>query len=278
MTALDSVHTALRALPALPQVAQRILALVRDPEFAVGDLIALVRTDPALTGRVLKLCNSALFGLQQDVHAVADAVAWIGTRNLVKLVLVSCSATQFARTRPSPYADPDSLWRHGFATATAAAWLAARCAVPIDTAFTAGILHDAGKIVLSQVAARAAAPTLPPAADHRTAERAWFGLDHAAAAGIAAAAWQLPDELCSALRDHHEAAPTRLGHVLALADLVALQLGHGNPFPQLPLAPAPGSLAALGLAQTDLDAAGDHVTVEFERSAELLNLGALDCR
>lgn len=283
MRELSEITGALKAMPPLPHVAQRVLQVVRDPEYSIDELVDLVRTDPALTGRILKLCNSALYGLHKEVLSVADAVAYLGTRNLVKLVLVSCSATHFTKTRPSPYTDPATLWRHTFSVATASQWLAMRSgfAQP-DTAFTAGILHNIGKIVLSQLADPATFRVPEAAKSHVEAEQQLFGMDHATAAGIVVDAWHLPRELRQAVRSHHDAqqlaAANPLTAIEHVADTLVLMAGIGNPFPALPLVIDESALTTLHLTAADVEAATAHVDAELRRNAELLNLDGLDNR
>ncbi len=93
MSQLVQVMRTLRSMPPLPNVAQRVLQILRDPEYSIDGLVQVVRTDPSLTTRILKLCNSSLYSLSHEIASVSDAVAYLGTRNLVKLVLVSCTAS-----------------------------------------------------------------------------------------------------------------------------------------------------------------------------------------
>jgi HD-like signal output (HDOD) protein len=283
MRELSEITGALKAMPPLPHVAQRVLDVVRDPEYSIDILVDLVRTDPALTGRILKLCNSALYGLHKEVMSVADAVAYLGTRNLVKLVLVSCAATHFTQARTSPYTDPATLWRHTYSVATACQWLAMRSGfAQADTAFTTGILHNIGKIVLSQLADPGTFVAPTQATSHVEAEQLLFGMDHATAAGIVVDAWHLPRELRQAVRSHHDAQhltePSPLTAIAHVADTLVLMAGIGNPFPDIPLAIDTMALSTLHLTAADVEAATAHVDAELHRNAELLNLDGLDNR
>jgi HD-like signal output (HDOD) protein len=278
MTQTSDLVRALKAMPPLPRTVHRVLDLVRDPDWSIDELVGLVRVDPTLTARILKLCNSALYSLSAEVASVADAVAWIGTRNLVRLVLVTCSADHFAKTVASPYADADSLWRHAFATATACEWLARRCGhAATDIAFTAGILHDVGRIALSQAAAAKSDPRPGRGLDLVAWERQSFGIDHAEAAGIVAEAWNLPRDLRTALRGHHEpehlAGDSPLPALLHLADSIATAFA-AEPTGLSPATADPAALARVRLAPIELDAARDHVTAELLRASEVLNLAA----
>lgn len=280
MTQLTEIVRTLRTMPPLPHVAQRVLETVRDPEYSIDELVGLVRTDPSLTARILKLSNSALYGLSTEVASVANAVAYLGTRNLVKLVMVSCAANHFSMAGSSKYTEPKTLWRHTFACAVACQWLANRSGYPqADTAFTAGILHNIGKIALSQMADDALFAGVKAEGDHADVERTLFGIDHATAAGVVVDAWGLPRELRRAVRSHHDeeqlGGESPLPAILNLADTLVLAAGIGNPFPKLPLSISTMALDRLHLTLADTEAATAHVAAELARSEELLNLGVL---
>lgn len=280
MTQLTEIVRTLRTMPPLPHVAQRVLETVRDSEYSIDELVRLVRTDPSLTARILKLSNSALYGLSTEVATVSDAVAYLGTRNLVKLVLVSCAANHFSMAGSSQYTDPKTLWRHTFACAVACQWLANRSGYPqADTAFTAGILHNIGKIALSQMADDSLIAGANVQGTHADIERKLFGIDHATAAGVVVDAWGLPRELRRAVRCHHDeellGGESPLPAILSIADTLVLDAGIGNPFPKLALPISQVALERLHLTAADVEGATAHVAVELERSAELLNLGML---
>lgn len=270
-----------RSMRPLPAVAQQVLALLQDPDYAIDDLVDLVRTDSTLVARILRLCNSARSGLDQEISAIGDAVTYVGTRNLVQLTLVSCSASTFAATGNGRYTDADALWRHSLLCALASQELAQQTGlVPPATAFTAGILHDVGRVALSQLPQAALEP---PSADlpHERVERAAFGLDHAAAAGLVGDTWQLPGALVAALRTHHEPdafAGDPLAALLHVADQLALQSGFAVPFGHAIAPIEPTALARLGLSTSRLEALTARAAAEMERTAELLNLGARPCR
>lgn len=274
-----SILAALKSMPPLPEVAYRLLATMNDPEYDIDDVVDLVRVDPTLTARLLRLVNSALFGNMRPITTVGDAVTFAGTRNLVKLVMVSCTATQFADTGSSTYADSRSLWHHTVACALAAQHLAERVCANGSVAFTIGVLHNVGRIAMSRFAAdwnpaAAAAAGLPPDLLH--VERFCFGIDHAKAAGIVASAWNLPQELAEPLSKHHDQdAETVLGAVLDIADTMALSLGLGNPLAPRQPTPRPSALRLLEFGDADLQAANTHLIAEMKRNEELLNLDAL---
>jgi len=281
MSKLVQIMRTLRSMPPLPDVASRILAIVRNPEYSIDGLVAVVRTDPALTTRILKLCNSSMFGLSQPITSVSDAVAYLGSRNLVKLVLVSCTASYFKNLPPNAYADPGLLWQQTLACSTACQTLAERCGHDQPaTAFTAGILHNVGRIAMVQVVdaetlATAASMMLDPQASPLEIERKVIGLDHAAASGIVTESWNLPVELRRAARNHHDlshvATDDDLTALLHVADELVMSMGIGDPQPERRHTPDPQALQRLGLGTADLEPVRVSVAQEVERIGKLLN-------
>jgi len=280
--ATQEILRAVKTVRPLPDVAMRVLGIVKDPEYSIDQLVAVVRTDPTLVARVLRLCNSARTGLDRPIVAIPDAVSYLGSRNLVQLVLVTCSAGMFAGSRGSSYADPTALWQHSIACAYVCQGLAARSGdVATTTAFTLGILHDIGKVALSIIAEEARFVTALDDArasglDHVALEQRIFGVDHAAVAGLVADHWQLPADLGNALRSHHDDASIRgtspLPAMLHVADQLALRAGIGNAFPQAPVLVCPAAMSRLNLTASDLDRLAESLARELAAAAELLNL------
>jgi HD-like signal output (HDOD) protein len=260
MSTIVQVMRQLRSMPPLPDVASRVLAIVREPDYSLDELVAVVRTDPALTGRILKLCNSSLFGLQKEIQSVSDAVAYIGARNLVKLVLVTCTGSYFRGLPDNGYADPGQLWTHTLACATACQSLAERCGYGQPAAaFTAGILHDIGRIALVQalephVLQQAATELMDPSADLLDVERRLFGIDHAAAS--AETLLECDDELTALLHTAGE---------------VAMSLGYSEVQPARSHEPAASAMRRLCLFSADLDEVRESTAQEVARVGKLLN-------
>jgi len=284
MSQLVQIMRTLRTMPPLPNVAQRVLQIVRDPEYSMDTLVQVVRTDPALTTRILKLCNSSLYGLAQEISTVATAVAYLGSRNMVKLVLVSCTASYFKAVKTTSFGSAAELWKHTIAGAAACQFLAERCNYQQpSTAFTAGIVHNVGKIALSQVvddaAFAAALATRSHTAPYVEVERKLLGLDHATAGGIVTESWNLPSDLRRAVRNHHDPALIEsdgdLTALLHIADHAVLGMGIGVGIPDLDYRPLPEALGKLQLSEADLVAVREHVAAELVRSAELLNLNGI---
>ncbi len=200
------------ALVSLPEVVVRVNALVDDPATSAEDIGRAVAQDAALTSRLLKLANSAMFGMSREVDTIGRAIAVLGTRQVRDLTVGLCAARAFAGI-PNELVSMGSFWHHSVLCAVAARQLASECerGRP-DSSFVAGLLHDVGQLVLFNKLpeeSRAALlmsidePNEPPL---HLCERQLLGFDHAAVGGALARRWQLPASLAECMAWHHEPA------------------------------------------------------------------------
>lgn len=212
-------------LPPLNQVAQYLLSLIGNDRTSAGDLDRAIRNDQALTARVLKVANSAVYGKSRRISSLTEAVMLMGDMRLSDLVLgVSlddalgdCGVPGFG----------EMAWDHSIDCAAAARAVARfdGQADP-DSAFVAGLMHDIGLLVIARAApAEMAALLAADPADPLAAERQFLGLNHPQVGQRLLEKWNLPVPLCEAVRLHHAphrkyAATNPLVNVVALADLL----------------------------------------------------------
>ncbi len=207
-------------IPPMSAAAQQLLRLQGKRDSSLDDMARVVEVDPGLTASVLRSANSAAARPAQPVHAVRHAVPYLGERTVVALALSACVPGGLGAPLSAYQAERGALWRHSLRAAVAARDLAShlrRQRVDPDLAFTAGLLHDIGKPVLSKVLApesreRFAEAALRKEPDFEAVERDEVGLSHAEAGEALARRWSLPPELQAALRFHHQpsAAPEAL--------------------------------------------------------------------
>lgn len=215
-------------LPAVPRVYTALSRRLESSDSSIEEIADLLEEDSALTARVLKLANSAYFGRDQAVTRLAVAAARLGTRLLRGLVLTAEVNERFATPSPGGF-DHDSYQRHVTLVARIASSLEPRAAWK-DDAFTGGLLHDVGKLIL---AARlpAVAHELRAQAERdgrplHEIEREKLGVDHGAIGAYLLGLWDLPSTLVDAAARHHEVAfdrPITLDavHAVALANRLA---------------------------------------------------------
>jgi putative nucleotidyltransferase with HDIG domain len=219
-------------LEALPVVAQRLLAIARDPHTTVVRIADMLGTDQALASDVLRYANAAHGMSQRRTVNLCEAVTRIGQRTLCAVVVRACAAPMLDRGLP-PYALPRRIaWRHAATTSLAARRLARLLqAGPTEEAGIAGLLHDVGKTVLTSVVPEAAAEAVSIARSRRLpvwqAEELVFGFHHGAVGAALLRSWGLPDAVTDAVAFHHQPAETSnsLAAVVYLADAAADAVG-----------------------------------------------------
>ena len=219
-------------LPTIPTVLARILQLADSESTSGKELIAVIEHDQALTGKMLRLANSAFFGQSRRVATIPRAVVLLGfstVRNLALGVKVwDTLGAGIGRNRL------EQLWAHAVAVGVAAKTLAARLrAGDPDEAFTAGVLHDVGRLILAMRFREEYWQSVGSAGEAEAIERkeaVTLGVDHAEVGGWILEAWSLPPAIVETVRSHHagDARPGVPG-LLAVADrLVAwTDLGTG---------------------------------------------------
>lgn len=213
-------------LVSLPDVWVRISQLLDDPRADAAALGEVVAHDPALTSRLLRLVNSASYGLPSRVETVSRAVALVGTEELRHLVLSAAATGALQRLRPQGL-DLEAFWHHSVHCALLVRALAARRQPrQRERGFVAGLLHDVGRLVLCHQApgaCRAAAePPLRTGAELLARERAALGFTHADVGGELLRAWGLPESLWEPVQCHHEPGAAQRYPV----DAALLYLGH----------------------------------------------------
>jgi len=201
-------------LISFPDVAIRVNSMVNNPRMSANDIGKVIQQDPALTARLLKIANSALYGFGGRIDTVSRAVALLGGKEIRDLVLAT-SALKAFNVKPG-LESVEVLWSHNIYCAIAARVLAKNCRKgQAESMFISGLLHDIGRLLfLSQL------PELEASARSRAsgrgevglcqAEREVIGFDHAELGGELVRTWNLPFSLEECVRFHHE--PQRAEH------------------------------------------------------------------
>lgn len=194
-------------LPSLPTVAVEILRLMRDDNTGASALAAVIQQDPALTGRILKMVNSSLFGLAREVSSPTQAVNMLGMRT-VKVMALSFSLVGAVRASETAGMDYSAFWRRSVSSAVTARLLARAVARELaEDAFVCGLLSDLGMMAAWRCAPDEYGRVLSLAAEggrHITEiEIECLDLTHARLSSVLLEAWGLPARLCHAVAAHH---------------------------------------------------------------------------
>lgn len=230
-TPLQRYADAANQLPAIPEVAQRLLSSFERDDLSLQTVAGLVGKDPSLSAKVLRLANSARYSPTRTVASLSDAAAGLGLRTMRDLTLSACFSGAFPAV---PGFDRLAFWRGNMAVAVYAQTLARALGVDEDAAYIAGLTLRTGQMLMLMVDVDQALDTQAHATtvDSRIArEQATFGVSHPQLSASLAAAWRFPPELVAAFEAAADPLATkpfsRLGACLRLASVVtdARELG-----------------------------------------------------
>jgi len=199
-------------VPTVPSLYVELMEKLQDPEIDADAIAETVLKDPAMTAKILRLVNSAFFGLGREVSSPTDAVTYLGVDTVKSLVLSIHAFSQFNDARLGTFSI-DALWTHSQTIAGAAKEIAqAEVAGPkvMDEAFVSGLLHDIGKLVLASNFPDDYDAVMQESGGRTSvlldAERRTFGADHAEIGGYLLGLWGLPGPVVETIALHHQPA------------------------------------------------------------------------
>ena len=250
---VDALIEELERLPAQPSIAMRVVWIADDPHSSAKDLAAAIAADPSLTARLLKLANSAYYGLSGRVANVGFAVTVIGFPTVRAMAAATASGLFDGDTSPKA---PPGFWQHAVSVATACSTLADRIGIRAADAFSLGLLHDLGSALLFRSDPERFTEVVEQAKAERVSlsslERQVFGIAHDDAAARVFAAWRFPEDFVVAVGSHHgpvDPQANPFARLLQAGESVVARIG-GSPWWELTGGRDDG-LAGLGLTQVD---------------------------
>lgn len=259
-------------LPTFSTVALKVMREVERPDASSFAIARTLAQDAALSARVLRLANSAYYGLSRQVTSLTDAIVILGMRCVKNLCLVAATYPWLSRPLNGYALEPRALWIHSHGTALGAQAIAQRTRlVRDDAAFTAGLLHDIGKIALNAwLEHKTTAIVKIAEAQHWSfveAERHILGFDHCQVGAFLAERWNLPPEIILCAAYHHEPQrcpnPSPILDCVHIGNALALSLGLGVGADGLNYGYHGASAERLGLTPTDLEQLADDLQKDF---------------
>lgn len=274
---LDDIVAKTTNLPALSAAAVEVM---READSALGSAEGMARAlgrDPALAAQVLRLANSAFYGMPRKVASVPQAVLLLGSRAVRNLALVASTYPSLVQPVTGYALGPDQLWMHALGTASGASLVAEKTGSALsDLAFTAGLLHDIGKVAMS-VWLDKKLPALLKIAEIEGStfdevERRVLGYDHTQVGAHLGQRWNLPEDLILAMRWHHQPDKAPAGNALVdcvhIADYLSMAMGLGIGGDGLRYGLSENSLRRLGLNEDDLPELADLFYERFQAQLE----------
>ncbi len=261
-------------IPSLPQFVVETLNKLDDPKSSAADVGEKLSKDEGLVVRVLRLANSAYYGLSRRISCVSEAISFLGFKT-VKSIVLAATVYKFMDSAFSGYSlDRGELWKHSQSVGATARYLSERLKIgEPEEAYIGGLMHDIGKIVLNDyvrfgysIILRLVEEDDIPFCD---AERQVLGFDHAQVGGLIMEQWNLPDIYSYVTTYHHSPwdlpadksefrAPVDIVHV---CNVMCLMLGVGIGADGMQYKISPDSLERLGITDRTEEIMGEFVDV-----------------
>jgi putative nucleotidyltransferase with HDIG domain len=291
MESVQSLVDTVGELPTLPDVVAKVNGLVQDPATSAADINGVISVDVSLSARILKIVNSPYYGFHRRITTITYAVVILGFNAVRNLALSAFVFDVFRRSGRSPL-DLPRFWQHSIGSAVAAAatgrLVARQTGREVDPkigedAFMCGLLHDIGKVLMSQYLKDDLAKVMAEVerADclFLEAEAETLPYTHAGAGAALLEHWELPEAICAAVRAHHAPAegevPGRerlLAAITHVSDILAraLLIGSGGDRRMPKLLDAYRN--ELGLSWDEVGSLMDQVQAEMKRAAVFFSL------
>ena len=236
MKDIQKILKGIDRLHPIPHVAEQVMLLARDPESSMSRIAQIITYDQILTANLLKTCNSSYFSVPKKVDSVQQAIVFVGIDQVVDLVWMSGGAANFRKKQDGYDLEEGDLWKYSVSSALISRELAEKR--KMDNAhlvFTAALLKDIGKVVLSQYVADSFEKINLLVTQYgysfMEAEKAVIGIDHAELGGMVAEKWGYSPKMVEIIRSHHltdESTEFDLEtSIVYLADTLCMMIGVG---------------------------------------------------
>lgn len=275
---LKDIVSEIRSLEPFPGVALRVLELSSRSDVVPNELIEIIQTDAGLTGKVLKLCNSAYYGFQREIASLQEAGNMLGVQTLVNLVLTSSTNRYFRDYGSAEDRSSERLWRSSVANALASRLIARKHRqVDEERAYTAGLLQNIGHLVLDRFLTQERDQVLARVDQGSAlleAEQEVLGLHHAELGARLATRWTLPDVLVDTIRFHHNPRRATIDPVLCatihLAETLSWAVGTGELETPMPYDVSLSAFETTGISPDEYRSLDEDLRRELARASDFL--------
>ena len=281
MTAPEIINK-VKNLPPVSQAALKLVNLLEQAAISNDEIVHVIKCDNVLTAKLLRACNSPYFGLDEPVASVDQSVLMLGHQQILHIVLTLAFGGAMVVPMPGYAVEANELWRHSLLTATAAEIVAGSGDLNVEApvAFTVGLLHDIGKLALSQ----ALTPELQieirqlieqQGCPRTDAEKKIMGADHSEVGACLLKSWNLPEDIVEAVANHHHPIclpRPKLSLVAHMANCLAHVAGSAPGWDGFAVHVDPEAIKALNLDEARLEAMVAEVRDSYERVDQFMNM------
>lgn len=279
LPSMEDIFKTIDTLKPIPQTALKIMRMFQSAQYNITDVTTELAKDQVLSAQALKLCNSALFAGLLKIDSLKDAVLLLGEDMLVKSIITAAVHHYFAQTGTSGY----SLCKGGmFFHAVGVAVLAEKIAEKTGQcepklAYTAGLLHDIGKVILDQYVADSSPLFFRKLGKDTetliTSEKKGFGITHCETGAILAKTWHFSDNLSEVIQHHHRPEDAKrnkpLAYIIYLSDLIMEKFNAGMDMEKMQTQSLQSALKTLNLKAPDIPGFVDAIPVNMGNIEEL---------
>ena len=271
-------------MPALPVTVSKVLEIANNPKTSPVDLNKVISLDPVLMARVLKLINSAYYGVSGKVNSLVRAIIMLGINTVKNLALSSSVITTLGSKDHFQALDPQAFWRHSLGVGVTAKFIAKKRSVDasrLEEYFIAGILHGIGKIPMNNIMSEDYVEAMGIADRQKMplhqAERRVFGFDHTFVGSMIGEAWKLGNSILDTIKyqlrpSEYEGQYSDIVNTVhaAVYSVTVAEIGFsGDRYPERA---SDHALNALGIDESYLDDIEDEVEEEIQKAEVFLRL------
>jgi len=279
-----NIERIIDSMPSLPITVAKITEITKNPSSTPADLNKGITLDPVLTAKVLKLVNSAYYGLSNSVTSIVKAIILLGLNTIKNLAVSTAVLGTMKMKGKTSTLDMDSFWRHCLAVGVTSRSIAAKIGIDSklrEEFFIAGMLHDIGKIVLNEHFSTQFLQAIQSADSKRVSlwkeEKACFEIDHAGTGELIAGKWCLTQSLAEVICFHHTPLESSqenrvLVTAVAAADMFCVENATGFAGNRVPDILSDESWKTLGLVEEDLFGIEETINEEIKKASIFLTM------
>ena len=260
---IDIILADINKLPPMSNVVMRVMTLIQDPAVSIHDLANEISKDPAITASIIKLSNSAYYRASKPIRTVQESLMTLGIKTVKEIILLTASKKILNKDLPGYQLEAESMWLHSLVVAELSARIAIqkKTGIPKDLAFTSGLLHDIGKVILAQFFPSKILEIKPELKTSKLSfteiERKYFGYDHQEVGMKALQTWNFPEELKEVVAYHHNPDQAKnfqkLVSVVHVANQIAVISGIGIDIGGISHELSPNAIKILGITEGDIE-------------------------
>lgn len=268
------------AFPGMPVTAAKLLPLLKSSDSSAADIESILKYDPGLTANILKLTNSAYFGIPTRVSSVRQAIVLLGWKRLLQVVTTICMSPLMKKSVPGYDLRSGQLWQHSIAVSVAAEILVKALKISnADEVFTAALLHDVGKLILGSFVKKDLEQIeimVTKGITFDVAESMVLGTNHAEVGGQILHKWSFPADLVNAVQWHHDPESCEndcvLSDIVHVANTLGLMTGFGKAEEGIGIEPFGAVADRLGLKANHLEAMAQQTVDGIKMLSDLWGL------